>query len=98
MNRYRFTKIKKDTTEGFQHRVITEYPIITPKNSDRIYYSKQGERWDNIAYKFYQDTSLWWIIARANNQSESIYTIPGKEYRIPQEKGLIFQEFNELNS
>jgi hypothetical protein len=24
--------------------------------------------------------------------------IPGKEYRIPQDTGLIFQEFNELNS
>ena len=58
MNRYRFTKIKKDTTEGFQHRVITEYPIITPKNSDRIYYSKQGERWDNISY---EDAKKEWV-------------------------------------
>ena len=52
----------------------------------------------NLANQYYGDKDLWWIIARANNQAESIYMIPGKEYRIPQDTGLIFQEFNELNS
>ena len=35
--------------------------------------------------------------ARANNQSDSIYTIPGKEYRIPQNINLILQEFESIN-
>ncbi len=52
----------------------------------------------NLANQYYGDKDLWWVIARANNQSESIYTKPGKEYRIPQNTGLIIQEFNELNS
>jgi hypothetical protein len=52
----------------------------------------------NLANIYYGDKNLWWIIARANNQSESIYMTPGKEYRIPQDTGLIIQEFNELNT
>ena len=100
MNRYRFTKIKKDSTEGFQHRVITEYPIITPKNSDRIYYSKQGERWDNIAYKFYQDTSLWWIIARANTDIDfkGNMSLPiGTKLIIPTDVGEIISDLERIN-
>lgn len=100
MNRYRFTKIKKDSTEGFQHRVITEYPIITPKNSDRIYYSKQGERWDNIAYKFYQDTSLWWVIARANTDIDfkGNMALPiGTKLTIPTDVGEIISDLERIN-
>jgi len=44
------------------------------------------------------DKNLWWIIARANNQAESIITKPGKEYRIPQNINLILQEFKQINS
>ena len=52
----------------------------------------------NIAHRFYNNKDFWWIIARANNQGNSIYTKPGKEYRIPQNVNLILQEFSELNS
>ena len=51
----------------------------------------------NLANEYYGDKDLWWVIARANNQSDSIYMIPGKEYRIPQRVNDILQEFNLLN-
>ena len=51
----------------------------------------------NLAHKFYQNKNFWWIIARANQQTESVYTIPGKEYRVPQNITRILQEYEELN-
>tara|TARA_Y100001937_G_scaffold39289_1_gene55901 strand:+ start:348 stop:659 length:312 start_codon:yes stop_codon:yes gene_type:complete len=99
MNRYRFTKIKKDS-DGFQHRVVTEYPIITPKNSDRIYFSKQGERFDNIAYKFYEDTSLWWVIARANTDLEfkgNMALPTGTKLSIPTDVGEVLADLERIN-
>jgi len=51
----------------------------------------------NLANKYYGDKDLWWILARANQQAESIYMIPGKEYRVPQSVALILQEYEELN-
>ena len=34
---------------------------------------------------------------QSNNQSDSMYLVIGKEYRIPQEIGLITQQLRELN-
>ena len=97
MNRYRFTKIRKEE-DGIQYRSITEYPKVTPKNSDRVYFTKQGERWDNIAYKFYEDTSLWWILARANKIGlGSLNVKAGKQIRIPENPQIIIEEYNEIN-
>ena len=97
MNRYRFTKIRKEE-DGLQYRSITEYPVVTPKNSDRVYYTKQGERWDNIAYKFYEDTSLWWIIARANSPySGQLAPKVGSKVIVPKEIGDILSDFEIMN-
>ncbi len=96
-NRYNKSRVFSDDN-GKQYLNRIEYPVIPIRDSDIFINGKFGQTFINLANQFYGDKDLWWIIARANNQSESIYTIPGKEYRIPQEKGLIFQEFNELNS
>ena len=43
-----------------------------------------GERFDSLAQKFYGDSSLWWIIAKANNLSNgSIVLDSEKKIRIP---------------
>ena len=97
MGRYDNQKIFRDEN-GTRYLNRIQYPKIELRDTDIVVKGLYGQRLENIAHKYYGNVELWWIIARANNQSESIYTIPGKEYRIPQEKGLIFQEFNELNS
>lgn len=99
MNRYRFTKIRKEE-DGTQYRSITEYPKVTPKNSDRVYFTKQGERWDNIAYKFYEDTSLWWILARANTDVDfkGNMSLPtGTKLIIPTDVGEIISDLERIN-
>ena len=95
--RYDKSKLFKDEN-GTQYLNRIEYPVIPIRDSDIFIRGVFGQTFMNLANQYYGDKDLWWIIARANNQAESIYMIPGKEYRIPQDTGLIFQEFNELNS
>lgn len=52
--------------------------------TDILHTLKMGERLDNLAYKFYQDPSLAWVIMCANPEWESEFEIPfGTEIRIP---------------
>ena len=67
MGRYEFTKKKKDKKLFYQVLSPTLYPGIPIKDSDIYIYPNEGERLESIAYKYYEDTSLWWIIARAND-------------------------------
>ena len=95
-NRYNTSKILRDEN-GTRYLNRVEYPSIPIRDDDIFIRGVFGETFMNIANRFYQDKDLWWIISRANNQSDSIYTVPGKEYRIPQNINLILQELEQLN-
>ena len=95
-NRYNASKILRDEN-GTRYLNRVEYPSIPIRDDDIFIRGVFGETFMNIANRFYQDKDLWWIISRANNQSDSIYTVPGKEYRIPQNINLILQELEQLN-
>ena len=45
----------------------TMYPRIPIKNSDVFITPTYGDRLDILANEYYNDSSLWWIIAKANN-------------------------------
>jgi len=95
--RYNNSKLLRDEN-GTRYLNRIEYPVIPIRDSDIITRGVMGQRFDNLANKYYGNSELWWIIARANNQNNgSMHTEVGKEYRIPQELGLIIQKFNELN-
>jgi len=53
MNRYRFTKQKKN-----RKYLTTELPVIKEKKSDIYIITKVGDRLDTLAYKYYKDSSL----------------------------------------
>ena len=95
-NRYDKSKIINDEN-GTRYLNRIEYPPIPLRDSDVLIRGVFGQTFMNVANQYYGDKDLWWIIARANNQSESIYMITGKEYRIPQSVNFILQEFNLLN-
>ena len=95
-NRYNKSKVFRDEN-GTQYLNRIEYPAIPIRDDDVFIQGVFGETFMNIAHRFYNNKDFWWIIARANNQGNSIYTKPGKEYRIPQDVNLILQEFTELN-
>jgi len=95
--RYDNSKVFKDEN-GTQYLNRVEYPVISIQDSDTIIRGQFGKTFSNLAFEAYGKPELWWIIARANNENKgSMYVAPGKEYRIPQEIGLILQQFKELN-
>ena len=82
-SRYRYTSLKKNK-EGKRVFKPTMYPKIPIKDSDIFIYPKFGERLDTLAQKYYQDVSLWWIIAKANNLDQAhIGLETDKQLRIP---------------
>jgi len=62
----------------------SEPPVIEPDITDRLHTVVEGDRIDNIAFRYYGDTRMKWTIMHLNN----IYLIPndlvpGMELRIP---------------
>ena len=65
-SRYNYTKTKRNEL-GKRVFKPTMYPKIPIRDSDIFIYPRFGDRLDNLAHKYYNDVSLWWIIAKANN-------------------------------
>lgn len=64
--------------------------IITIDNPDRL---------DRIAFRFYDDAKLWWVIAAANNLGRGDWTVPaGTRLRIPQNLSEVISETREINN
>tara|TARA_R100001509_G_C4707741_1_gene162230 strand:+ start:209 stop:511 length:303 start_codon:yes stop_codon:yes gene_type:complete len=97
MNRY--TKIDRfRTEEGKKYYTNPIYPFI-PESEDDVYMiAGISDRYDILAQEFYNDASLWWIIAASNNhQKASLIATPGKQIRIPADKDLALELFNQVN-
>ena len=73
-------------------------PNIPIKDSDVFVYPIFGDRLDTIANRFYNDPSLWWIVAKANNIGEGRIGLDmEKKLRIPTEIGDII-DLVEINN
>ena len=48
-----------------RYRSSTRYPEIPLSESDVFLYTMRGDRLDNLAYQFYGDPTLWWILSIA---------------------------------
>lgn len=97
MNRYEKIEIQK-TNEGRRFKKTIQYPIIDKKEDDIYIVGIQGDRLDNFAYKYYGDSRLWWIIARANNLGKGGLSVPiGVQIRIPADWVSIVEEYKTLN-
>jgi len=60
------------------------YPNIPKKDTDVYIATQGGDRLDTLANQFYNDSSLWWIIASANNIHDATFTLDdGTILRIP---------------
>ena len=83
-NRYTYTKQLKDIDTKKNYLESTIYPVIKPNDNDLYIISEQGDRLDLLAYKYYNDVSMWWIIATANNIHDAKFSFPdGTILRIP---------------
>ena len=76
----------------------TRYPIIERNETDVFIETRIGDRFDMLAYEFYGDVTLWWIIAKANIMINGTLAVePGLKLRIPTHTETILNNFYELN-
>lgn len=85
--------------DGKNVYLTTSYPIINPSDTDIIVISNETDFLDSLAYRYYGDPTLWWIIALVNNIGKGRMSVPeGLSLRIPTNIGEIVDKFNKLNS
>lgn len=93
-SRYRNNRRKK-LRDGRTVYRSTIYPDIPLRDSDLYVASETGDRLDTLAYQYYDDASLWWIIAAANNIHDAPLGLEdGTILRIPQNYIEINSNFN----
>ena len=97
-NRYQYstTLTNKYTKKKYLGSVI--YPKIKPNDNVMYVISQQSDRLDILASKYYNDQSLWWIIAVANNLNDASLSIePGIQMRIPSNVSQILNDLEKIN-
>ena len=80
MARYRSTSIfSKNNKNSYRTTIYNEVPL---RDDDMYFIAQEGDRCDNLAFKFYGNSNLWWFVARVNNLKTN--NIPaGTSLRIP---------------
>ncbi len=96
MKRYATTRQKLDKS-GIRVYGTTYYPEIPLENEDTFIYAVDGDRLDSLAYKYYNDITLWWVIAKANGLRGKPALSAGEVLRIPSDIVGIIENFNTLN-
>ena len=82
-SRYQTIQTTKLNVTGSQYYVTNVYPTIAPTDGDYYVITTIEDRLDLLAFDFYQDSSLWWVIASANAlPGDSIYPPIGVQLRI----------------
>lgn len=96
-NRYK-TIEKLKTKQGKRYIRNAIYPDV-PYSTEDIYIITTGaDRYDTLANQFYGDSSLWWVIATANNsKKDGLIVQPGIQLRIPADGLEIKAQFELLN-
>tara|TARA_B100000497_G_C7256986_1_gene182891 strand:- start:17 stop:355 length:339 start_codon:yes stop_codon:yes gene_type:complete len=97
----RYTNIPKIKSPSDKQMYQTvRYPEI-PRSEDDIYViTTIGDRYDTLAFQYYQDSSLWWVIANANgNADKSSLTPPiGSQIRIPSNPSPTETKYQNINT
>jgi hypothetical protein len=99
MERYSENTILKNKN-GKRFLSTTLLPVIEPSIDDIYIIGQIGDRLDNLAFKYYNDSTIWWVIARANNIGKGDLVVPiGEQIRIPNPTMIyeLIKEYKELN-
>ena len=76
------------------------YPSVEARESDIYVETEWGDRLDSLAFQFYGDVTLYWIIAIANPNTVGFGTLfpkRGTQLRIPIDISSIVDAYNRLN-
>lgn len=75
MNRYTNTNITNDSN-GKRRQRTTIIPVPVASATDVYIQTTSIERLDLLAYKFYGDSALWYVIASANSLGKGSLIVP----------------------
>jgi hypothetical protein len=92
-SRYERNQVQKlkDGREVYRTKI---YPNIPLRDSDIYIVTQGGDRLDTLAYQYYGDQSLWWIIATANNIHDAPFAVAdGTILRVPKNYLEIVNKF-----
>ena len=97
MQRYNNTSITNDKN-GKRYYQSSLLPEINVSDIDEYIVVTEQKRLDHLAQDYYNDATLWWIIALANNLSNPTLIIPtGMQLRIPKDINSYITNYKELN-
>ena len=96
MKRYSTTRQKLDKS-GLRVYTTTYYPEIPISDYDTFIRPLDGDRIDLLANRYYNDSTLWWIIAKANGIKGKVAVSTEEILRIPGNIQQILQKFRTLN-
>lgn len=95
-NRYLETEINVND-KGKRIYLTTIFPTIPVSNDDTYIVSRDGDRLDLLANRFYGDSTLWWIIAQANSIGKgTFYITPGIRLRIPANASIVTSQLKTV--
>ena len=84
MNRFIETKVQSVFGRGEVYKISLTDSFHDKTQILTTYTPSEKERLDMIAHKFYDDTTKWFVIAKANKEVKgNIYATPGKNLVIP---------------
>jgi len=88
------------TSQGVSYYRGKFYPNIPLSENDIYVVTTVEDRLDSLAYTYYNNPELWWIIAVANNNITKGLLIPqpGTQLRIPADINSILNQIEILNS
>jgi nucleoid-associated protein YgaU len=97
--RYNNSEIKY-TLSGKPYYRRKNYPQIPYSDSDVYVITTIGDRLDTIAYSYYNNAELWWVISVANNNitKGSMFPEPGTQLRIPIDVNSVLNLFDAENN
>ena len=99
MNRYDNPTIEY-TSQGKRFLKQKYYPNIPLSSTDEYVITTIGDRLDSLAYSYYNDSTLWWVIAIANNNitKGTLFPEPGTQLRIPTNVNAVILLYNQYNT
>lgn len=99
MDRYENTTILTTANTNRPYYKGKFYPNIPLSESDVYVITTVGDRLDNLAFSYYRDATLWWIIAAANNNATkgALYPEPGTQLRIPTDVNSVLNLYDQFN-
>jgi hypothetical protein len=97
-NRYSYTRTLKEADTKRSYMESTIYPKIIPEDSDLYIITESSDRLDLLAKKYYDDITMWWVIAVANNINDgNFYVESGRQLRIPVNVSKIASDLQKIN-